>query len=75
MYIHVNLNSQIKKKDITELFLWVNSLINNDDGDGFYHNHDNIMNRFITADCRKCQRSCVFLLFLPQLAQYHSRRF
>lgn len=60
IYIHVNLNSQIKKKKQLS-FLWVNSLINNDDGDDSYHNnHDNIINRIITADCKKCHRSCVF---------------
>lgn len=62
IYIHVNLNSQIKKKKhLSFFFLRVNSLINNDDVDDSYrNNHDNIINRIITADCNKCHRSCVF---------------
>lgn len=37
----------------------MNSLINNDDGDDSYCNtYDIIINRIITADCKK--RSCVF---------------
>lgn len=39
----------------------MNSLINNDDGnDSYCNNHDNIINRMITADCKNCHRSCVF---------------
>ena len=39
----------------------MNSLINNDDGDDSYcNNHDSIINRIITADCKNAIRSCVF---------------
>lgn len=49
------------KKKRNNWALWVNSLINNDDGDDYYrNNHDNNINRIITADCKKCHRSCVF---------------
>lgn len=48
---------RLKKKTQLSL-IWVNSLINNDEGNDSYI--DNIVNRIITADCKKCHRSCVF---------------
>lgn len=54
--------------------LWVNSLINNDDGDDSYrNNHDNIINRIIIADCKKCHRSCLFCRSLHSIALVISR--